>query len=769
MRLRKFLIGRYVVNSVAPYFALAFLILTATILAQQSGRFTEELSAARAPLALSLEVALGVVPGIILFSLPMAVLMGTATGFARMGSDSELVALQAAGLSRRKLAMPLLVAGVLLSGVTFYDAFWVAPASSREMRQLLLDAAAERLESPVQPGVFNTQMPGKVIYIRDGDEERGEWGRVFIHWADPGGDLRLVTARTGRLDTSGDQTELVLNDALVTTIQSEGHLSDSGVRKVLTERSEQFRLRLNNGRAALLNQVGRAVDYEEMGWGSLLKSSREGSESQRRTARYSLHKRLALAITPLPFVLLGIGLGARAKRGGRASGASYALVCMVFYYLLLLGGDYLVRAGLSSPVVGAWLASTAAGIIGLILISLNRERGLRFGFTFRGRGSAATQRGVGGTEPRRNRLSLLGLLDRSVLTSLIANFVLSLSSLVAVFLIFTFFEMLRFVAANGSQAKLIPPYLFYLIPFALTGTVPIATLLTVLITYALMARRSEAVSWWASGQSLYRLSLPSLSFALCVCGAVWLIQEKVLPAANVRQEALRIRIRGGVVSADAPAGFHWLAASEQELYSYKFGEDGRVLNEPVVYRFDGEGVHLTELVRGEIARQSPGGGITIERARRLADLDRPAQGVKATTTPSLTNDNVPFAEFKPQLKPPTDYDTYTLSMFLISLGGRDRTSQQFLSFAVTFWRRQVEPLSPLIMWLNALPLALAFGRKSAVRPLMFAVVIGLTYWLGMSLFAQLGMHGLIQPFVAVSVAPLFFMLLGVYFFSRART
>jgi lipopolysaccharide export LptBFGC system permease protein LptF len=73
------------------------------------------------------------------------------------------------------------------------------------------------------------------------------------------------------------------------------------------------------------------------------------------------------------------------------------------------------------------------------------------------------------------------------------------------------------------------------------------------------------------------------------------------------------------------------------------------------------------------------------------------------------------------------------------------------------------------MWINGLPLALAFGRKSTVLPLLFAVIIGISYWLGLNLFAQMGVYGIAPPFVAVTVLPFFFFLTGIYYFSKART
>jgi lipopolysaccharide export system permease protein len=777
MRPRKLLLERYVVSSIIPYLVLSFLILTALLLTQQSGKFTEALSLARSPLSLTLEIASGVLPGIMLFTLPMSVLVGTATGFARLGSDSELVALRAAGIGRWRLALPLLFFGALLSVITALDGFAVAPHALRVLRQELYRAALDRLESPIQPGSFNTQMPGKVIYVREGDEARGEWGRVFIHWSEPGGDLHLVTARSGRLDAEGEQTELVLTDAVVTTIGSSRQSSQPSQpsrqtasvneRQFVTERSAQFRLRINNGRAALAGQMERGADYDEMGWTDLINKCREGSAVQRRDALSSFHKRLALALTPIPFVLLGVGLGTRARRGGRALGAFLSFFSMIFYYLIFLGGDYLTRTGTVSPLVGSWMAAALTFICGVLLVLFSDHGGRSLDW----RGAVGSNKPSkvsstrGGKTPR---LSLLGLLDRSILASLCVYFLLALIILVAVFFIFTFFETLRFITSGNSQPRLIPLYLLYLAPLAVVGVLPVATLLSVLTTYALMARRSEVVSWWSSGQSLYRLALPSFGFALCVCGAYWTVQERILPAANAKQNVLRSRIRGEPARADAPSGYLWLAASDRELYSYKYQEESGTLENPVLYRFDDKGIHLEEIAQGKIGRQAPRGTL-LEDVWSLKGLARFDGDVVKEQKNEAVFESAPFYLFKPQLKQIGEYRTGELSTILKELSSRRSASARFLAFAVAFWRRKVEPLTPLLMWINGLPLAVAFGRKTMIKPLTLAIFIGLGFWLGSTLLGQAGAYGLIPPSIAVFLLPFLFLLSGIYYFSKART
>jgi LPS export ABC transporter permease LptG len=382
---------------------------------------------------------------------------------------------------------------------------------------------------------------------------------------------------------------------------------------------------------------------------------------------------------------------------------------------------------------------------------------------------AAGRGGGDGTRLNARRASFLGLLDRSIIGTLTWYFALSLFGLVAIFLIFTFFETLRFAAVGGYRSRLVTLYLLYLSPLAATGVMPAATLTSILITYALMARRSEAISWWSSGQSLYRLALPSLWFVLGVCALFWLVQEKVLPGANSRQEELRARLRSRPVRADTPSGYLWLAASAQELYSYKYEAASDTIREPTLYRFDAEGIFLEEVIRGRGARQSPRGGVTLEEVSYLKLPSGKAGEGERAQSHVFSDEATPYQHFKPELKKLNEYSTAELSKYLKKVEAQEPGSDQIASLTIALWRRRLDPLSPAVMWINGLPLALAFGRRSAMVPLLIAIATGVMYWLGGNLFSQIGSYGLLPPQAAVCALPLLFLLTGTYFFSKAKT
>ena len=174
------LIERYVLKTIFPYGVAALLLLTAILFVQQIGRYFETVFRGVMPAQFVYGLALSVLPAVLVFTLPMAVLCGTIIGLGRMSSDSEIVAMRAAGISTWRTLWPALIIGLLATGATTYLNLVEAPRSQQQFRMVALRSALYKLDSPVEPRTFTNDFPGYVIYVRDGDKEHGQWGRVFF-------------------------------------------------------------------------------------------------------------------------------------------------------------------------------------------------------------------------------------------------------------------------------------------------------------------------------------------------------------------------------------------------------------------------------------------------------------------------------------------------------------------------------------------------------------------------------------------------------------
>nr|MBA3569767.1 LptF/LptG family permease [Pyrinomonadaceae bacterium] len=170
------LIPGYTVRAALPYVFLSLFLLTAVLFAQQSGRFAELALYTQIPFSLLADVSLALLPNVLVFTMPAAVLAGVMIGFARMGSDSEIVAMRAAGVGTWTLLWPVLMIGLLVAGATTYIQMKEAPQAARDLKKAALQGTLRKLDSPVEPRDFNTEIPGYLIYVRDGDKAQGSWG-----------------------------------------------------------------------------------------------------------------------------------------------------------------------------------------------------------------------------------------------------------------------------------------------------------------------------------------------------------------------------------------------------------------------------------------------------------------------------------------------------------------------------------------------------------------------------------------------------------------
>ena len=761
----KKLIAIYVIQGALPYVVLSLVLLTAILFTQQTGRFAELAIYTDLPLSLAGEIAAALLPSVLILTLPVAVLAGIMIGLARMGSDSEIVAIRAAGVGTWSLLWPALLIGLVATTATTFLHLKEAPEAARDLRRVALQGALRKLDSPVDPRTFNTDIPGYVIYVRDGDKSQGTWGRVFIYAQQPDGSTRVVTASTGRIDSSNDRSELVLSDAVAMKIpKPEGAQHD-----YLVERLDQLRITINTGRAELLENFSKKdVTTEELDWNELKQQLNSGTPEEKNEARRALNRRLALSAAPLVFALFGGLLGMRVRRGGRGAGILLSIAVVIIYYLTTLLGESLAKNNSVSAITGEWMATAVMLLLSLIL--------LRFeGFSKLSSARRLLKRGVGGKAQYRTappahtlgagRSGFPSLLDTSLFRSLTTSFLVGFVSLVSIFLIFTLFELWRFIASNNVPAAIVGKYLLFLLPLVAVELFPATMLITVLITYALLARTNEAIAWWASGQSVYRLMMPGLLFAVAAGAGTWLVQEHLMPPANVRQEALRSRIRGGQPRAITGTGRQWLASIEsRRLYSYEFDEQAGVLIEPTVYELDDNAVHLRRVTTGKLGTWTANNQLLIKDAEtvNLNGMVVERQHEAETAIAGVDSPQV----FRPTVDKPSQLSVVALRSYLKAAKQR---GVDVSALALALQRKYVNPFSVLVMAFIGMPLALAFGRRGAIVALCVAVGVSVAYWGIGGGFQQLGNHGLLPPEVAAWAPPVIFAAAGTYFLSRVRT
>ena len=206
--------------------------------------------------------------------------------------------MRAAGVGNIQIALPIAFLGILLSLFALFINLYGVPIGAQIVRQVALQAAILKLESPFEPGVFNTEIRGFTVYVKTGNLNSGSWEQIFIHQAnEQNGDVRLITSRNGRIDVDNDKknAEVVLENATITTINPSN-------QKFIAEKVEDFRFSISTKRNELIDKLKNAQKTpEEMGLNDLAEYARNNTGNEKNEAIILWQRRIILSITPLIF------------------------------------------------------------------------------------------------------------------------------------------------------------------------------------------------------------------------------------------------------------------------------------------------------------------------------------------------------------------------------------------------------------------------------------------------------------------------------------
>src|SRR5215210_1051773 len=130
------LISRYLFSAVLPYFLFSWLLLSVILFVQQAGRFSDIFFSVNIPASLVWQLMIALIPNVIAFTCPMAVLVGTIIGLSKMQGDSELIAMRAAGVGNLQMTLPIVLLGIVLSVFAFVVNLKGVPIAAALVRQV---------------------------------------------------------------------------------------------------------------------------------------------------------------------------------------------------------------------------------------------------------------------------------------------------------------------------------------------------------------------------------------------------------------------------------------------------------------------------------------------------------------------------------------------------------------------------------------------------------------------------------------------------------
>ena len=100
---------------------------------------------------------------------PFALVVALVLVLQRLQSESGIVAITAAGVSQRRLALPFIAAAMTVAVFIAALAFWLNPGASRSVVDMMQTVRADIVANVIQPGRFTQVDTGLTFHIRNRD------------------------------------------------------------------------------------------------------------------------------------------------------------------------------------------------------------------------------------------------------------------------------------------------------------------------------------------------------------------------------------------------------------------------------------------------------------------------------------------------------------------------------------------------------------------------------------------------------------------------
>ncbi|HEX8371103.1 MAG TPA: LptF/LptG family permease [Pyrinomonadaceae bacterium] len=758
------LISKYVIQAILPYFLFTWILLSVILFVQQASRYSDIFFNANLPTGLIWQLTFALVPSVIAFTCPMAILVGVIIGLAKMQGDSELTAIRAAGVGNFQVVLPIVFLGLILSAFAFLINWQGVPLAAQVVRKVALQTALFKMESPIEPGVFNTEIRGYTVYVKSGDILRGTWENIFIFNEDKqSGQMRLITSKNGKIDSNNEDSELVLDEALVSTFTP----SDAN-KPVLFDKIKNLRFVIQTKRGEIIERLSKTEENaDELGLSELAAFARKKEGKERTEAEILWQRRIILSVTPLLFALLGASLILRFNRGGRGFGIFLALVSLIGYYLLALMGEQLARTNRIGVLAGGALPIVVTVALIIWLNISPRIGSMRRIMIFSRLKESFLLRFESHSNKRSFPNLATGILDFDIVSNLLKFFALSIGFLGSIYVIFTAFEMWRFAGTIDNGFSLLTNYLGYLLPHIYIQIAPSCLMIATLATFVIKSRQNEVVTWTAAGQSVYRLLLPCFLTMAAIGLINWQIQERVLPKTNRAQDALRTQIRNKGILA-AKEGKFWIA-SDNRVYSFDLNEKDfarqRVTN-LYVFEFAGAGdsEKLKSFTKSEEAIWSKD---KIELTGN-AQKNIWQENNRIENKPLAVTERTLEASFNPFRQLYTKPTQLTASETAEKLESSESESEKRI-YAVALEKKYTTIVLPFIITLFTAPFALSLSRKGKAMTVGYAVGVWLLFMGITNTFEQFGLNGYVAPPIAVWSPLVLFTIIGIYLITKVKT
>jgi len=315
------------------------------------------------PVEMLLLLMLYISPKILIYSIPMSTLVATMLVFGRMSADNEITAMRACGISIMQIISPIVVLTFLMTCLCLYLQLELTPQYYGKFRDVTHDARDVIQKDPmalIEPGE-HIPFDNYHIYVQEktADELRGI--QMFEVTKDGTKVKSDITAKRGTM--SADQQKQILTitlyNATIVSYDVDGAkriYNDKFIYKIpYGEEFNKTRSKEKTKFLTLKELFARTLFYRKF---------------QRDTTvlEVELNQRLAMGLSPIALLLLGLPLAIRTSRRETMVGLALSVVLAGVYLLSIVVFSAFSKYPQYHPQFLLWIPNIIYQVVGIIFL-----------------------------------------------------------------------------------------------------------------------------------------------------------------------------------------------------------------------------------------------------------------------------------------------------------------------------------------------------------------------------------------------------------------
>ena len=351
------ILDKYVLRQVIEVFLMGVLVFTSIIFASDTFiTLIKQISVFGIPFHIALLMIILNLPSVVVMTIPMGVLLSTVMTLNKLSLDSEITVMRACGVSINRIAKPIFIFSIVMCIFSFIINETIVPVATKYSKDLALWSLSQKnvpdgKENFVFKELDSNGMLRRLFYV--GSCEDKILYNITVLDVSKDGTIQVLQADTGKTTTAGWDFQ----KGAVYTIGDKGSVLNT---TLFDTSNVVFGLDLTK-------QLNKNL-AKEMNFLKLLKYIAKGlskfEDNERNAIVIELFDKLALPITTIVLVLVGVPLAITPPRVRYNRGFLFSIFIIFAYYLIRALSISFGEAGAIHPFMAAWLPNIILAAFG---------------------------------------------------------------------------------------------------------------------------------------------------------------------------------------------------------------------------------------------------------------------------------------------------------------------------------------------------------------------------------------------------------------------